>query len=481
MNFRSSYLFFFLIFTSCKKQIAIDSSISHSNNAIISNLNNTLLVTKKTFSITSLQYPLYDPKNNGGISGGVDQATNGTLFYVYQNVEHLIICPNTDTRAIYTSPIHLVKMNNEWIFENGNYGRLMDRTSTAVQLSPGVFVWTNASDEKGISGNVYISKTNSDNTLTWKQLSTSEGMYANISIGNIDGIGEKEILTYKGAELGSPEFFEVYTGSGINFTKSSITLPSINDFKNALGSNEFTFGSFLLADIDTTNNEDELILTSSRKEMNAFYSFIILKFDIASNKFVISKVIKPNGALKEYSLAVAAIKTGNFDDDNNIDIAVTMGQGIDDKSGVQFWYGDGIGGLIPGKSKIFQTSDLVSFTDFEVGKSSEKKYDDVFLHFNAKNTIIAKIGNDLDLTNFLLINDGQRTSKFSNISLVIKSSLFSYDNTTNQFMYPVFMKGYFINNRLRLIGLRGKLDMYGNNNTGYLGYNEFDLFDGKLQ
>jgi hypothetical protein len=199
---------------------------------------------------------------------------------------------------------------------------------------------------------------------------------------------------------------------------------------------------------------------------------------MTTKKFEITKIIKPNGALKEYRLAVADMQTGNFNDDNFPDIVVSMGQGVDDKMGIQIWYGDGKGNLTPGKNQIYVPSDLVDFSNYEVGRYGNKKFDDIFLHFNAKNVKIATNANGLDLNKFFLINDGLKDTPFTNpTNLILPYSTITYDKNTAQYMIPPFIKGYFINNKLRMIGFRGRLDMYGNNNTNYIGYNEFDLYD----
>lgn len=482
MLYRKLYIVTLLIFLfSCTKEERNTTNTQNDSTATSSNLSssyssNGLTANRFTFVVSPKDYPLYDPRNTGGLSGGVDQATNGTLLYSYQNIEHLIINPNKN-KGIYTSPIHFLNSNSLWKLESGNYGMIMDMPRNMVKVENGIYAWANQSVEDNITGNAYISKTGLDNTISWQKLSNKDGFYHYITTGDIDNNGTTEILTYKGAELGRPELFEVYNSSGNIYSNTSL-LPSLTEFENITGAKDFSFGSIIISNIDTTNSVNELILTSSRNVMNLYFSFIVLAYNKQLNKFEIKKIIKPNGALKDYNLAVADIKVGNFNQDNLIDIAVSMGQGVDDKTGIQIWYGDGIGGLTPGKKSIFTSSDLINFSNFEIGKYNAKNVDDIFLHFSGKFPAVPTTTNGLDLNKFFLINDGNRDTPFKNpTSLILPFSTMALDKTTNQIMFPSFIKGYFINNKLRMIGFRGRLDMYGNNNTNWSGYNEFDLYD----
>jgi len=466
---------------SCAKDeiapVAIPPAITSPTTNLTANYNsNGLIVNRYTFALTYKEYPLYDPKNTGGLSGGVDQATNSTLLYSYQNVEHIIINPHKN-EGIYTSPLHFINTKSDWKLENGDYGKLMDMPRNTVMVSDGIFAWANASVEDDITGNAYISKTGAANEISWQKISTKDGFYHYITSGDIDNDGTSEILTFKGVDLGRPELFEVYKNNGSIFSNTSI-LPSIQEFEKATGTTNFYFGALIVANIDTKSIENELILTSINYKLTAKYSFIVLNFNKQLNKFEITKVIKADGALKNDQLGVADIKVGNFNDDNFLDVVVSMGEGVDDKRGIQIWYGDGTGNLSPGKSKIFRTTDLVDFTNFEVGRYGNKKFDDIFLHFNAKNVKVATTANGLDLNKFFLINDGSKDTPFTNpTNLYLPYSTITYDKNAAQYMMPPFIKGYFINNKLRMFGFRGRLDLYGNNNTSYMGYNEFDLYD----
>ena len=475
---------------SCAKE-EISPATTPNSTPVTTNLSasynsNGLIANRYSFALTPKEYPLYDPKNTGGLSGGVDQATNGTLLYSFQNVEHIIINPSKNG-GTYTSPLHFVNSKSEWKLENGDYGKLMDMPRNSVQVSDGIFAWANASLENDITGNVYLSKTNASDGLTWSKISNNDGFYHYLTSGDIDNDGVNEVLTYRGAELQQTDKFYIWKQDG---TIIADVLPFVSEFEDAIGFvrrdrnpnqklDSFSFGSVTVANLDLTSPEPELIITSTIALMNEYYSFILLNYDKSSKKFKISKVIKTNGALKDNKLAVGDVKTGYFNFDDKLDVVVSMGNGIDDKFGIQIWYGNGKGDLIPGKNSIFRSSDLNDFSNFEVGRFKNKKVDDIFLHYTARDiNKVALLSNGLDLNRFFLINDGIENTPFTNpTNLYLPYSVITYDKNTARYMIPPFIKGYFINNKLRMIGFKGRLDMYGNNNTSFTGYNEFDLYD----
>jgi hypothetical protein len=246
-----------VVLFSCAKDEIAPAATPPVNTTPMTNLtasynSNGLIVNRYTFALTNKEYPLYDPKNTGGLSGGVDQATNGTLFYSFQNAEHIIINPNKNG-GIYTSPLHFINTKSEWKLENGDYGKLMDMPRSTAMVSDGIFAWANASVEDDITGNAYISKTGPANEISWQKISTKDGFYHYITSGDIDNDGSPEILTYKGADLGRPELFEVYKNNGSIYTNTSI-LPSIQEFEKATGTSNFYYGALIFANIDTKTN-----------------------------------------------------------------------------------------------------------------------------------------------------------------------------------------------------------------------------------
>ncbi len=173
-----TYILIIVGIFSCAKDEVAPASTSQSStsptNLTATFSSNGLTVNRYTFALSNKEYPLFDPKNTGGISGGVDQATNSTLLYSFKNVEHIIINPHKNG-GIYTSPLHFINTNSNWKLESGDYGKLMDMPRNTAMVSEGVVAWANASVEDDVTGNAYISKTGSANEISWQKISTKDG------------------------------------------------------------------------------------------------------------------------------------------------------------------------------------------------------------------------------------------------------------------------------------------------------------------
>jgi hypothetical protein len=344
----------------------------------------------------------------------------------------------------------------------------MDRPRNTIKVTNGTVVWANASKELSNfgSGNLYLSKTNPDKSLTWKKLSSRDAFYHYATAGDIDNDGNPEIISYVGAETESPEWLEVFGGP--NYDKIEVTMPSAAEFEAALGFTKadknkvgagFSFGSITVANIDLTTSQNELVLTSTKALMNEYYSFIILNYDQNTKKFKITKIIKPSGLLLEYQMGVGDVKAADFNGDNNTDLVVTMGNHkTNEYSGVQVWLNDGKGNLIANKKKSElyskENKNIIFFSNIEVGKF--RGHDCVFLHYEGTR-YVPTIQNNLDLSPFLLISAGD-DGGFTHLPELKVSGL-----------VPTFMKGYFEKQNnvdvLRLIGMKD------------VGPNEFNLTD----
>ncbi len=446
---RLRYLLAFALFTSFTKELVNKQTPI----APIAKVTTTQIDKGTLTNIKMLYYQLLD---------GADQSANGVIYYE----NHIIFSPANSNG--YTSPIHLIKSNNAWALESAKYGDLMDRPRNTIKVTNGTVVWANASKELSNfgSGNLYLSKTNPDKSLTWKKLSSRDAFYHYATAGDIDNDGNPEIISYVGAETESPEWLEVFGGP--NYDKIEVTMPSAAEFEAALGFTKadknkvgagFSFGSITVANIDLTTSQNELVLTSTKALMNEYYSFIILNYDQNTKKFKITKIIKPSGLLLEYQMGVGDVKAADFNGDNNTDLVVTMGNHkTNEYSGVQVWLNDGKGNLIANKKKSElyskENKNIIFFSNIEVGKF--RGHDCVFLHYEGTR-YVPTIQNNLDLSPFLLISAGD-DGGFTHLPELKVSGL-----------VPTFMKGYFEKQNnvdvLRLIGMKD------------VGPNEFNLTD----
>lgn len=372
------------------------------------------------------------------------QSSNGTIYYD----NSIILSPGTGS---YMSPIHLLKKNNIWTLDVVNYGNIIDRARNIYKVTNNTFVWANAGTESETNptGNLYISTSNTDKSLTWRRLSNKNlaEFYHYAASGDVDGDGNPDILTFVGVETQSPELFKLFRGP--DYVDTIIKFPTGADFETALGitkeiketvGRNFSFGSIAAADLDG-DSKCELILTSTDVKVNNYYSFIIMKFE--NNEFKIHKIIKPGGALKDNKMAVADVRFGDFNGDKVNDIVVSMGD-YNDNAGIQVWINTGGGNLVPSDKKKELHGKLynneIYYNNFEVGKF--RGNDCIFLHFEGAR-YIPRPQSNLNLNPFFLISNGtdEGFTHLSNIPL--------------QKDPPSYLKGYFENNTLRMIGIRG--------------------------
>lgn len=442
---RLKYLLALALFASCTKEVVYEPA----PNVPIAKTTTTQVDNGTVTNFKMLYYNIVD---------GTDQSANGVIYYD----NNIIVSPANSNG--YTSPIHLIKTNNTWSLESAKYGDLMDRPRNTIKVTDGTVVWANASKELsnfGSGGNLYVSKTNPDRSLTWKEL-RQNAFYHYATAGDIDGDGNADVISYVGAETQSPEWLEVF--SGPNYNKIETTMPSAAEFEAALGFTKadrdkvgagFSFGSITVANLDLTTPQNELILTSTKALMNEYYSFILLNYDNNTKKFKITKIIKPGGLLLEYKMGSGDVKVGDFNGDNNTDVVVTMGNHETNKySGVQVWINDGKGNLVADKNKSElyskDNNNIIYFSNIEVGKF--RGHDCIYLHYEGTRYVPTQQYN-LDLSPFLLICAGDDKG-FTHLPSIPVSA-----------QAPTFMKGYFENNALRLIGMKD------------VGSNEFNLTD----
>ncbi len=372
------------------------------------------------------------------------QSSNGTLYYD----NSIILSPGTGS---YMSPIHLLKKNNIWTLDPDKYGNIIDRARNTYKVTENTYVWANAGTESDTnpSGNLYISTSNPDKSLTWRRLSDKNfaEFYHYAAAGDVDGDGISDIMSFVGVETQSPELFKLFKGP--NYTEVNIKFPDGKEFEAALGitkeiketvGRNFSFGSICAADLDG-DSKCELILTSTDVKVNNYYSFIIMKYE--NNAFKIHKIIKPGGALKDNKMAVADVRVGDFNGDKINDVVVSMGD-YNENAGIQVWTNTGGGNLVASDKKKelhgkLYNNDII-YSNFDVGKF--RGNDCVFLFFEGAR-YVPRPQSNLDLNPFLLISSGNDEG-FTHLS-----------NIPLQKDPPSYLKGYFENNTLRMIGIRG--------------------------
>jgi hypothetical protein len=448
------YIFILIFLPACRKkepEIVIPKNLEQNTPVVISFKTVTVTSTKFNNNITFLEFRNY-PNDS---TFGFNESSNGTVYYN----DNILISPGT---GHYMYPIHLIKKDSLWILKSIHNDSIIDRPRNIYKVDDKTYVWANAGTESqnNPTGNLYLSKNNLDNSINWKRISNpNQGeFYHYAASGDIDGDGDNDILTFVGVETESPEQFKLLTAP--SFNSETINFPTAKEFEIALGFTDsdrryvgagFSFGSITVANIDKTTPESELILTSTKVKMNEYYSFIIMKYDATNHKFLISKIIKAGGALLDNKMAVSDVKFGDFNNDNNIDIVVAMGD-YKNNSGIQVWYNDGKGNLTPDKNKkeLYGKTygNEIYYSSFEVGQYHGNNC--IFLHYeSSRYDPRPQAENGVDLNPFFLINKGDKGG-------FVHESIIPF-----QTLGPAFVKGYFEKQNgvdvLRLIGIRNKV------------------------
>ena len=448
------HIFILISLSSCRKketEIVISKPVEQILPVVVSSKNTTVTSTRLDNKITYIECKNY-PNDS---TFGFNESSNGTVYYN----DNLLISPGTNH---YMYPIHLIKKDSLWILESIYNDSIIDRPRNIYKVDDKTYVWANAGTESQYNptGNLYLSKNNLDNSINWKRISNpNQGeFYHYAASGDIDGDGDNDILTFVGVETESPEQFKLLTAP--TFNSEAIIFPTAKEFENALGFTDsdrnyvgagFSFGSITVANIDKSTPESELILTSTKVKMNEYYSFIVMKYDATNHKFIISKIAKAGGALLNSKMAVSDVKFGDFNNDNNIDIVVAMGD-YKNNSGIQVWNNDGKGNLTPdnNKKELFGKiyGNEIYFNSFEVGKY--RGNDCIFIHYeSSRYDPRPQSENGVDLNPFFLINKGDKGS-------FVHESIIPF-----QTLGPAFVKGYFEKQNgidvLRLIGFRNKV------------------------
>jgi hypothetical protein len=431
---RLRYLLVFVLFASCTKEVIYEPAQPTTGNESVS----ILLDSALNRTVTGFRVRQTTDSTDYAYS------SNGTVYYD----NNIIISPGTQS---YMSPIHLIKKNNVWTLDPANYGNIIDRARNIYKVTDNTYVWANAGTESSTNptGNLYASQSNPDKSLTWNKLSDKNmgEFYHYAASGDVDGDGVTDILSFVGVETQSPELFKLFKGPSYNQT--NIKFPDASEFEAALGitkniketvGRNFSFGSIAAADLDG-DSKCELILTSTDVKINGnYYSIIILKYE--NNEFKIKQIIRPDSTIIANKMSVSDVKVGDFNGDKLTDIVVSLGD-YNDNSGIMVWNNKGNLNFEASKTKKEfygkKFNNEIFFSFFEVGKFRDN--DCIFLHFEGAR-YSPRPQADLNISPFLLISKGNEEG-------------FTHLNMQVQKQAPSYLKGYFENNTVRMIGIRG--------------------------
>ena len=401
-----------------------------------------------------------------GLGGGVEGVA-GPVLYKVGNIEHII-----QNSADSLSPaLHFTRENNgEWEFENyyedgavtgafRNYS-FMDSLGTIAFASHG-----SEAMQPWPYGDLLFMQTKGKQ-LKWFRLNKIKSFYHSVGTGDLNKDGLIDIV---GLHMGSnTNVWENWPGisnidpwlrtSDTTFTQSRNIATDSNWIINPVGG-----GAVLVSDIDR-DNIPEIIKGDYGNSGNLpfkRYSISIFKRDENKNKYYFYKTTEKLGIFENKNQGATSLKPADFNNDGHIDLAIAT-EGYP-TTYIQIWNGNSKGDFQPGQiisyndtAKGFPDSSN-TFREFEIMDFDNDGWQDIVVHpfhYGSKfriqpgpinNTTNPKgwLGKGITLNHSIWRNhNGEFKSLENNIPFLD--------------IYPAFMKGFTIDNKLRFFGFENK-------------------------
>jgi hypothetical protein len=203
-----------------------------------------------TFSLKSFDYDIdftgIDFGNNG-LAGQIDQSVSQTILYTTKDgLEHIIINP---AYIKTTPPLHFIRKNGSWLFENKYPEAAMDGFRNYDPIDDnGTFVIANHGNEVSNPrpfGDVFVVKTTGEK-LSWTKVSDGKSFYHSAAGGDLDGDGLFDIsAVHMGTFINwgeAPHLYKQNTSGTFNQTRGFL------DTTGFIGKN-LGLGATLISDV----------------------------------------------------------------------------------------------------------------------------------------------------------------------------------------------------------------------------------------
>ncbi len=392
----------------------------------------------------------------------IQQGNSGTLLYSVDGIEHIITTPGTK----YPSPpLHFIKNpGSEWTYEGYYWDGAMDGARNYSFLDKrGTIAYANTGTEAITPwplGDLYVVRTNGQR-LNWTKISNSKSFYHSIASGDLNNDGLIDIVGVKFPGLtngtwGNNSLEPYFQQSNQQFTEQR-SLLTLSNFPDDLS------GSSALVVNVMGDARPEIIKGEYKGNLNnpsSRYGFAIYKYNPATNKYEFAKAPTSLGVFQNMDQGSTSIQAADFNKDGNIDIAVaTEGN---PGNYIQIWNGNGQGDFTPGQSLLY-TEDQVDFREFEVADFDDDGWQDIILHptRNVRSLLFFPNGGNnpygIILQNCLWKNNS------GNFSFISKSFSVPAIN-------PGFLRGFFINGKVKFIGFESTPGFPAN-------FNKFNLHE----
>ncbi len=417
-----------------------------------------------TYKFDLKELNLTDTYAKGGLGGAMHAAVSGTVLFKHKNLEHIITTPGSLTFGV---PIHFIKKNNTW--EAIKYYKNVEMTGVRNYsfMNDSTIVFANTGFEGPLPwpfGNIYSAKINGD-SLDWKKISTQVAYYHDVSTGDINNDGLKDVIGVRFGTYGDwlDNALNPHLQNKDGSYKEARELIERYYYKNGPFENQITdqfnnSGSSVLIE-DIVGDSMPEIIKGEYHGMDGFwrYGFVIFKFNVDSNKYVRHYIPNSLGPSKFYGNGTTKIRAIDFDKDGDKDLFIAY-EGDKPGNSIQIWVNDNKGNFTPGQL-IEYSLDIMQFREFELLDVNGDSWDDIVLNpFHWGNKFRLNIGappylqgNGFRLENCILLN---KNGIFEELKeSIVVDSLTSIDADYPQ-VKPGFFKAAFYDNQLKFIGFQ---------------------------
>ena len=428
------YLFLLIVFVSCSKEggyIVLTKKLVEQPTTVVPIYVDTT-ISLRTQEISFSQNGV----TTDSLYHTLQYSTAGALNYVINGVEHLILTPSLSTRNL--SPLHFVKKDTNWVFTGSsdevklgnprNYK--IDNDGTIYYAEQGLEYSPNG---KLPYGDLWKVTTNGDN-LNWYKISNQKSFFHDVAIGDIDNDGKTDVV---GAHLGTNYTDWLNEGLLLFLNKNGL----YNEGRDLLPFTDLKQGASatLIADLNK-DGKNEIIQgdygLGSWRTMSDRFSLLI--FTQTNGKYQ-SYSKTELGVWIEPSVGATSIKSLDYDNDGDLDLAVAY-ETNKNTNGIQIFENKGNLNFTAGQ--YIETSfNSNQFREFEIIDVNKDGYFDIVTHpFHYGN--LFRTSDGIILQNNILINNKSKF-EFLTKSLPVKIN-------------PGFMKGFYIKNNLKFIGVEYK-------------------------
>lgn len=407
------------------------------------NIPTTYTTTKIPLSISS--------HTNSDIQVAIDGSVSGTIYYVFNGMEHIVIPGTLFFREPLTPIVHLIKKNNIWQLENYYPEAAMGAGRNYEKIGEGEFVFADHGFELSQGtwpmGDIWAMKTVGEK-LQWTKISKSKSFYHSVSSGDLNGDGRLDVV---GLHMGTKgnwgdnlHPYTLNTDGTYSEARGLINFDGLQQFDN-----KFSAGAVLVTNL-FNKSAPEIIRGAyghSSTQTN-IYGFAVFSLNNTSKQYEVSYLPSNIGAFNSVDFGATSIKVTDVNKDGKMDI-IFAGEG-NNNIAIQVFLNNGKNEFNPGQL-ISYTFDQLQFREFNLVDYDNDGDDDIILNpfhygtqFRAGGTGTNK-GTGIIVNNLILTNNG---GTFSPLKKSIK-----IDG-----IYPAHLKGFMINGKLKFIGIQGNSD-----------------------